>query len=75
MAQFQVEIKFFLPAGGSSVVMHGQNPTASGGLSRVSVAIRNELHAADWKIERSAIILDKRLGKGGFGEKILRPAS
>ena len=75
MAQVPIQIRFLLPAGGSSVVMHGQNPSGSGGLSRVSVAIRNELHAADWKIERSAIILDKRLGKGGFGEKILDPAS
>jgi len=36
-------------------------------LSRVSMAIRNELHGAEWKIERRNIELGKRLGKGGFG--------
>lgn len=52
-----------------------RSTVASGGscrsdLSRMSVTIQNELHAAEWKIERGALELGRRLGKGGFGESI-----
>lgn len=38
-------------------------------MSRVSLTIHNGLTNSEWKIERQALQLGKRLGKGGFGER------
>ena len=61
---------------GRSVIISGESQkSAKSDLSRVSMAIQNELHGAEWKIERSTLTLGKRLGKGGFGAALLLPPS
>ena len=57
---------------GRSVIISGESQkSAKSDLSRVSMAIQNELHGAEWRIERNTLTLGKRLGKGGFGAALL----